>query len=169
VTCYIPRWFTRPQTVTHPSSNPAALLLLGLYLRVFINITVHNISVTLFSIICIMSLTHVQETCTRNWHVWQTLCFCVLFWYKFQALNRTHQLFITHASLHKKKKKKSLFCETKVKINDVNYNNSSGLKESCEGFQYKSSRLFQVSCTSVTAVKLRCQVDCVKSHHCQVI
>jgi len=23
VTCYIPRWFTRPQTVTHPSTNLA--------------------------------------------------------------------------------------------------------------------------------------------------
>jgi len=24
MTGYIPRWFTRPQTVTHPSTNPAA-------------------------------------------------------------------------------------------------------------------------------------------------
>jgi len=23
VTCYIPRWFTRPQAVTHPSTNRA--------------------------------------------------------------------------------------------------------------------------------------------------
>jgi len=23
VTCYIPRWFTRPQTVTHPGTNRA--------------------------------------------------------------------------------------------------------------------------------------------------
>ena len=30
VTCYIPRWFTRPQTVTHPSTNRARCRLTSL-------------------------------------------------------------------------------------------------------------------------------------------